>query len=275
PGNTPDRYLKLYDRNTIPLRPNVFLDGKMAHDREWFLIYTNPDYWYRKWVKHEPPGPKDRVADAMDLRDLVAWYAALTTCLDDQVGRLLRALEENGLAEDTLVVFLSDHGDNLGSHHQWNKQLLIEESIRIPLIFRHPRGLPARVNAGHVASVIDVMPSLLDVCGLEIPAPVQGRSLRPLLEGKAGELDNNWACVETSAGLAGIRTPTHTYGIRFDAKTREITEDRFLFFDNAGDPYQFRNLAGTGEQGELGRVLRERVVGWHASTPWLDSLRSV
>lgn len=271
PGHTPERYLRRYDRRTVSLRPNVFRDGRMAYDREWFVTYTNADYWYRKWILHEPPRPTDTAPADFDLRDLTAYYDGLVTCTDDQVGGLLAALEADGVANNTIVLFLSDHGDNLGSHHCWNKGLLIEESIRIPFLVWAPGRLAPRVNRTHVASVLDALPTLLDLCGLPIPAGVQGRSLRPMLEGASEVLSDNRAFIETTEGLAGIRTPTHTYGIRFDLATRAVTDDAVLFYDNAADPYQQHNLAGTTAQPARAAALRDAVVQWHQSAPWMKS----
>ena len=270
PGNCPESYLRMYDRNAVPLRPNVFRDGRMAYDREWFVIYTNPDYWYRKWCLREPPRATDRVPDDYDLRDLTAQYYSLVTCADDQVGALMKSLDAAGLSDDTIVVFLSDHGDNLGSHGCFNKQLLIEESIRIPFIVRWPGRIRPGVDRAHVAQLIDVMPTVLDMCGLPPASGVQGRSLAGLLEGRAGAGRPERAFIETPAGLLGVRTPTHLYGMHVDWATRRITTSRHQFFDLRSDPYELRNLAGTSEQTDVAEELRVALTAWHASTRWMS-----
>ncbi len=270
PGNCPESYLRLYDRRTVPLRPNVFRDGQMAHDREWFVVYTNPDYWYRKWCLREPPRPTDTVPDDYDLRDLTAQYYSLVTCADDQVGALMKSLEGAGLADDTIVVFLSDHGDNLGSHGCFNKQLLIEESIRIPFMVRWPGRIRPGVDGAHVAQLIDVMPTVLEMCGLPPASGVQGRSLAPVLDGRAGCAGSDRAFIECSSGLIGVRTPDHLYGMRVDRETRAITDERYQFFDLRSDPYELRNLAGMPEQADVAEELRASLAAWHASTPWMD-----
>ena len=175
------------------------------------------------------------------------------------MGRLMAALAANGLAEDTIVVFLADHGDNLGSHHLFNKGRLIEESIRIPMIFHAPDILERdRVNRGQVAQIIDVAPTLLDLAGAEVPDHIQGRSLAPLVvmeEGGRGRenLPESHAFIETTRGDIGIRTRTHLYGMMLGEDRRAVADDCACFFDLNADPYEQRDLAKSGEQGERER----------------------
>jgi choline-sulfatase len=258
----------MYDPATVPIRENAVIDGELAYDREWFIVYTDPDYWYRRW-RGGPFKPTDTVPDDFDLRQLTADYHALTTCTDDQVGTLMAELAANGFGDDTIVVFVSDHGDNLGSHGLWNKGQLIEESIRVPLIIWKPDRLQPQVNTTQVAQLIDVMPTLLGLTGHAVPDGVQGRDLTPVLTGEQAALADNWAFIETISNQVGIRTPTHLYGTRVDGETHAVTDSEQWFFDQRSDPYQYRNLAGTSEQGELATTLRERLLTWHAATEWL------
>lgn len=84
--------------------------------------------------------------DKFDLKSLTALYYGMVTYADDQVGEIVRELERNNLLENTIVIFTSDHGDNLGSHHLFNKNVLFEESIRIPMIYYYPEGLQPYIN---------------------------------------------------------------------------------------------------------------------------------
>lgn len=271
PGNCPDHYLDMYDKSSVPLRPNALRDGKPSYDPEWFITYTNPDYWYRMW-QGEAKRPTDTVPDDYDLRDLTAQYYALVSCADDQVGALMRSLEAHGVAGDTIVIFVSDHGDNLGSHGEFNKQLLIEESIRVPLIAWWPEHLQPHVNETRVAQIIDIMPTLLDLCGLDIPESVQGHSLAPIVrDGRDAIHAENAAYIETPSGMIGIRTPTHLYGMRTNPETHEILDERFQFFDLTGDPYEMSNLACTNEQESVASELRNRLCAWHTETRWMDT----
>ena len=121
-ADAPSEYLTMYEPDEVPLRPNVFLNGRMAHDEEWFRVYLWDFLYYARKLPHTLDLP-----EGFDLRRLMALYYGLTTWVDDMVGRLMAGLRANGLLDNTIVVFSSDHGDNLGSHHRFNKGLLIEE----------------------------------------------------------------------------------------------------------------------------------------------------
>ena len=175
-------------------------------------------------------------------------------------------LEAHRLAEDTIVVFASDHGDNLGSHHAFNKGLLIEESIRVPLIFWG--GLEPQANTAQVAQRIDIMPTLLEQCGAEVPDTVQGRALGPILRGERETLDKNGAFIETSQGAIGLRTPDHLYGMQLEKDLRTISDDGKCLYDLNADPYELHNLMGSADSG-LESELRQRLQTWNAQTPWL------
>ncbi|MHC4985208.1 MAG: sulfatase-like hydrolase/transferase [Planctomycetota bacterium] len=266
-ADMPEKYLTMYDPADVPLRPNVFVDGEMYHDEDVFLIYLWDYlyYWY-----HLPENSV--LPEGFDLRTLTALYYGATTWVDDMMGKLMAELESNGLADNTIVVFTSDHGDNLGSHHTWNKGLVMEESIRIPMIFWAPKLWQAGVNETQVAELMDIMPTLLDACGAQTPTSVQGDSLLPILTGQRTELDETDAFLETCSGFAGIRTPTHTYGMTLTGDgLRQIEDPDYCFYDNREDPYQTTNLIGTDAQADLAATLKQRVLDWHASTPWLQA----
>jgi len=143
---------------------------------------------------------------------------------------------------------------------------LIEESIRIPFIVSDPRRASA-VNGNQVAALIDVMPTLLDLAGCEVPASVQGQSLAPLLGGRRTVLGRNAAFVETS-GMIGIRTPSHLYGVHYNAGAREPRNGRDWFYDLEADPFQLKNLAAADGRPDADRALRGRLLDWDRSTPW-------
>lgn len=269
PGNASPWYHDMYLPDDIPLRDNVFIDGEMAYSERWFKIYTIWDYFTR-WMEK----PTDRLPEGMTLRHLVAWYYGMVTMVDDMIGRLTSALEAFDLAENTIVVFHSDHGDNLGSHGMFNKQCLYEESIRIPLIFRMPDRNASKTNIAQVAQTIDIMPTLLELCDLSVPDTVQGRSLKPILDGNSDTLADNAAVIETDANFfgrpcLGIRTPTHLYGMKLTEDARHIEQEAAWFFDLGQDPYEMNNLVETGGQATLATELRERLRDWHVATPWL------
>jgi arylsulfatase A-like enzyme len=231
PYNTaPERYRALYAERPLEFRPNV-------------------------------PAP-GRQAAAADLRGYYAHIAAL----DDCVARFLSTIEQSGIAEDTIFVFASDHGDMMGSqglqakHHPW------DESIRVPFLLRYPRRLPKTGRKlDYPIDAPDIMPTLLGLAGLAIPASVQGRDLAPVLLGErpaaggAALLSMPYSFFAARrcgwADYRGLRTEQHTY-------VRSI-HGPWLLYDNQKDPYQMRNLCNHPEhkelQGRLDRALDARL----------------
>jgi choline-sulfatase len=271
-GDMPEEYLNMYAPDEMPLRRNVTRDGRLPVSDEWFKIYL----WDYVYYHYREPHTLDLPAD-FDVRALTALYYGAVTWVDDMVGRMLRSLEANGLAEDTIVIFTSDHGDNLGSHHRWNKGVLLQEAIRVPMLCHYPGRWAPGVNREQVASTIDIMPTLLDACGIEVPEHVQGQSLQPILAGERTALDRDWAFVETPAsskgkGLTeiGIRTPSHLYGMCLDAETHALVDGDYCFYDLDRDPCEFDNLIGAGRAADLEVELKQRLLHWHENTPWLN-----
>ena len=280
PGNLPDKYRGRYGPEDVVLRENVYgADGEASRDEWWFKVYTKWDYFWRT-RNGAPDSPGDALPDGFDLRDLTAYYYEAVACADDLVGELLAELDESGIADNTLVVLSADHGELLGNHGTYNKDRLYEEAIRVPMIYRYPRGFgPGRADR-QVASNIDVAPTILDACGLDVPSHMQGQSLLPVLRQERDALDRDYAFVEAAGypgvayalqrSMMGIRTPTHKYGIEVEADDRAIRNDRAAFYDLRADPYEMRNLALGSEQAETADHLRETLIGWHRTTPWLE-----
>ncbi|HEY3340885.1 MAG TPA: sulfatase-like hydrolase/transferase [Anaerolineae bacterium] len=266
-GDAPAKYLTMYSPDEVPLRPNTIVDGRLAYDEHWFKIYLWDFLYYQEhlpYTRQLPPG--------FDLRHLTALYYGMTTWVDDMLGRMMAELQTNGLADNTIVVFISDHGDNLGSHHTFNKESLREESIRIPLIFHAPHRVNPHVDQSHVAQIIDVMPTLLDLCGAELPATLQGRSLAPLLNGAQQTVGDRHAYIETSGGQIGVRTPTHLYGLQL-GEDRQPGTSTAWFYDLRDDPFEMNNLAPQDAQAGLTAELRARLLDWHQHTSWMKEIQ--
>ena len=265
----PEKYLRMYDRDAVPVRPNTVKDGQVARDPYWFKVYRSSDFfWYT--LRGEAEHEEDRLPEGFDLRDLTALYYGAVTCVDDYVGQLMAMLSEAGLAGDTLVVFLSDHGDNLGSHGRFNKGTLNEEAIRVPIIVHWPGRVRRHEDREHVAQTIDIMPTVLDLLGLEVPGAVQGRSLAPVSRDPQAELPAGEAYMETGGQMIGVRTLTHLYAQGFDTEARRVKEQPVWLYDLSDDPLEQRNLAGTGAESKVEDALRRDLLERDAATPWLD-----
>jgi iduronate 2-sulfatase len=197
---------------------------------------------------------QDRMTDDERRRAMQAYLASISF-LDAQVGRVLDALDKHGLADDTVVVFTSDHGYHMGEHGLYQKMSLFEESARVPLLI----AAPGRCQAGGVAqapvSQVDMFPTLAALCGVELPKNLQGQSLVPLLADPTAA-GRGWAVTQVTRGHPGrgsqpqeagakgkqfygysLRTPRWRY-----TEWDEGREGRELY-DHDADPKELTNLA--------------------------------
>lgn len=156
-----------------------------------YLAAEHPDQVMGDWVagleEHLTEGDVEGefTRHPEDVRRRVrAGYWGLITQIDFQVNRLMEALGDHGILDDTAIIFVSDHGDMMGDHHMWRKTVGYEGSARVPMIVTLPASDPEVVRGTrrtHVAELRDVMPTILDIAGVDIPASVDGRSLLPLV----------------------------------------------------------------------------------------------
>lgn len=171
PFVVPERFWSLYPPETVDLPdiPTGHLEGQHpVHQRlrRMFGMATFPE----EQVRRGRTG-----------------YYGLISYLDEKIGRLLDALDERGLADNTLVVYLSDHGEMAGEHGMWRKSSFYEHSSRIPLVMRWPGTLPAGRRVGGVVSLVDVVATMVDAANAPAAGPLAGESLLPLARGDAGE----------------------------------------------------------------------------------------
>jgi arylsulfatase A-like enzyme len=185
-------------------------------------------------------------------RKEAAGYYAHIAAMDRCVGSVVETLKANGLEENTILIFASDHGEMMGSHQRrpYIKQIFWDESCHVPYLLRYPpftsehQGRKVTTPLG----TVDIMPTLLSLCGLDIPDPVEGRDLSACVRDGV-ELDDHVALYMSVSPFSGknhldpayraIRTHRHTF-------VRTSDGDRYLF-DDVADPYQLRNLADTPE----------------------------
>jgi len=185
-------------------------------------------------------------------RRMLAAYYGQVSHLDQQIGRVLDALKARGLYDDTLVIFLSDHGDYCGNHGAFYKYAgLYDSLIRVPLLIRWPGARPGR-RVDELVSLIDVAPTILDAAGLDGPADMDGRSLRPLLTGEAADWRQE-LFVETGA-TAAVLTPDWKL-VTWQDGTEEL-------YDRRRDPHDLDNLAAAPSLEPTRAALRERLAAW-------------
>ncbi len=266
-ADAPEQFRTMYRPEEVPLRANVDPEKPLKDQAYWFRVYR---YDFRYYSLHLPY--TESLPDDYSLRHLIAEYYGATTWMDDAVGRMLGALGESGLSESTIVVFTSDHGDNLGSNGLVQKGGSNEESTRIPLIIRPPASdtVPA-VNRTHVASLVDLAPTLLSLAGVNVPEHFHGRDLSPMCRDEETDV----ACcafIETGGGVA-VRTTDHVYFLPYVDSDHGLSAHATQFYDLRGDPYQRRNMAGAGAQTEAARNLDAELRRWDAAIPWAAQCR--
>lgn len=220
--------------------------------QKWFDLYPDDDSvlpplladdradtprfsWYLHWTLPEPR--LKWVQDNHQWRNLVRSYLACTSFVDDQVGRLMQALEEADLAEDTIIVLWGDHGWHLGEKGITGKNTLWERGTRVPLIFAGP-GITAGGRSMQPAELLDIYPTLSELCGLPARDDLEGISLLPQLQDANAKRERP-AITSHNQGNHGIRSERWRY-IHYADGTEEL-------YDIEKDPNEWTNLAGKME----------------------------
>lgn len=165
-----------------------------------------------------------------------AAYYACVTFIDAQLGLILDALDELRLWDRTVVVLLSDHGFHLGDHGLWGKLTTFERSARVPLLLAPPRARHAGATSRAIVELLDVYPTLVDLCGLPVPHSFEGRSLRPLLDDPAAAWDRPAYTSTIHRGIIGrsVRTDRWRYTEWGDGVAAEL-------YDHSRDPGEYHN----------------------------------
>jgi uncharacterized sulfatase len=241
PYVAPQRYFELYPSATIPIVTVLGREGVP----QAALTVSPPNYGI--------DGDLQRLA-------LQAYYAS-ATFMDSQLGRVLEALDRLKLTENTIIVFHSDHGYHLGEHGLWQKMSLYEESSRVPLIIAAP-GMKGNGNGARgLVELIDVYPTLADLCGLPLPDGLEGKSVMRLLDnstapGKAVAITQvtrgGGQSNPISMGYA-LRTDRHRY-IEWDEGKRGVQ-----LYDHENDPQELENLAREPEHAALVASLKKQL----------------
>lgn len=203
----------------------------------------------------KPPHLKARVNRRMNERVLYSrtQYYGEVTFIDDAIGRVLRTLDELGVRDDTLVVFMSDHGDMLGDHWLYYKGLPYAQSANVPLIFNWPSHIKAGKQITGIMQEIDVFPTITELVGIENPAGVQGKSQAKLLTTNINDTGCEYAYIEQA---------DHDYSLR-SLKWRFTYypgKDYGELYDLQEDPDEFVNLWDDRRYDSLKRKLTQTLL---------------
>ncbi|MGD9855962.1 MAG: sulfatase [Planctomycetaceae bacterium] len=203
--------------------------------------------WYLHWKLPEPR--LKFLEEANQWTNLVRSYLACTSFVDSQVGRILNALEQRGLAENTIVVLWSDHGWHLGEKLITGKNTLWDRGTRVPLIFAGP-GVAAGARCSRPAELLDIYPTLVELCGLPPQDGLEGHSLVPQLQ--QANTPRQWPAITThNQHNHGIRTDRWRY-IRYADGSEEL-------YDMLADPHEWDNLAANSSSSDVITELRRHL----------------
>lgn len=272
PYDPPQRFLDLYADRTLPAPTTGDWDSTFS------TRYT-----------HEPSrNPEAPYGDfgAEYAQQARKYYAANVSFIDEQVGRIVAALKARGLYDNSVILFVSDHGDMLGDHHHWRKTYAYEGSAHVPFIVRYPAGMRARVRRGavrdEVVEIRDILPTFLDAAGAAIPEGVDGRSILELIRNpkrvpwrETIDIEHN-SCYGPNTGYVALTDGRWKY-IWFYSRGEE------QLFDLSADPYENNDLHHATEHAEtlaafrrrMARHLAERGDRWVSPSGELRILRNV
>lgn len=256
----PEKYLESYkdkDLNELLVRKNVDLNtaaGDLAFHKS---ATRNRTHLAEEFVKE---------------------YFAAVTGVDEQIGRVLKALEEQGMAENTIVVITADHGEMMGSHGLMSKNIWFEEAINVPLIIRWPEKIKGNQKQDVLVSSPDFMPTLLNMMGATdgMPSDLDGNDLSDHI--LTGEGDKPQAALyyfikegRPESGHRGIRTYKNTYVITVDNDGKI----RKFLYDNINDPYQLENIIGKEKELEMQLDSQLMTLLKEKKDPWLERYNSI
>ncbi|MFB3828902.1 MAG: sulfatase [Bryobacteraceae bacterium] len=255
PRTVPAPFDSLYDGVEIPMAPPVSLA----------YIQSLPKPVQAQILRGKPRYNMDRTLLQWDYRS----YYGLITAVDRQVGRILDELEKSGQANNTIVVFTSDHGDQMLAHGLEGKNVFFEESVHVPLLVRYPERLQPGKRT-ELIEAMDVCPTLLDLCGLPVPEECQGRSFAQITGGPGGYRPREFVFSENiipevitggalnmpfepGKGVGGIPHPDAKMIRTKKWKLNYYPSGAGELYDLENDPQEYRNLYADGRES----VIRE------------------
>lgn len=225
PFNAPKKYFDMY--NPDELMPPVLPENRYPEQE-----YTIQSGWKKSFDKFS----------LQDEREYLRAYYACTTFVDAQIGRIIDTLDKQDLWKDTVVLFIGDHGYNLGEHDWWNKNVLFEDSCRVPMIAVIEGETKAGATCGELVELIDIFQTFADSCGLKTPKGLEGLSFRPLFSDPYRKWKKGaYTQVRRGSKFDGmsVRTKRFRY-IEWRQKDKVIARE---LYDHASDAGEYRNIA--------------------------------
>lgn len=287
PCDFPERFACLFDGVTFPEPENMLEFGPEQSGRtfsgqpletmawRWNKAYTEPDVWWT-YYPELPFGDDfdDPVARRKAIyQKLVRDYMRCAAAIDDNIGRLLDVLDEEGIADNTIVIYVSDQGYFLGEHGFFDKRIMYEEPLRMPFVIRYPKEIPAGTRNSDIITNIDFAPLLADYACAEPPQGCQGRSFRSNLAGRTPDdwrksmYYRYWTQHEIRPAHMGIRDDRYKliffYGDRLGMTGSDdyVSVPSWEFYDLERDPHENSNQYGNPEYTGIIAGMKEEMLG--------------
>ena len=232
------KYAAMYDRDSMELPPNY------SHEK------------LSKWCnsKYKPSNMTNE-----EVKKMRAYYFGFCTQVDAEIGRLLKGLEDLGMAENTIVIFVSDHGDMLGEHGRFYKGVMYEASARVPFMIRWPGMNNPREESTPVMHA-DLVPTILNAAGIDIPTNLPGRDLRPLLNA-SGKWPERTIYSEYFANSAShLMVRRGPYKLIASAPYGKWTEFQYQLFNVEEDPWECNDLTEDPAQNNIFKDLHAELI---------------
>ncbi len=245
---------KVFDE-TSPHGRQLFKLMTPAEQEAWKAAYAKEN---AEFLANKPTGDERK---RWNYQRYIKDYVKTIASVDDSVGRVLDYVEQNGLADNTIVIYSSDQGFYLGEHGWYDKRFIYEQSLRTPLIVRWPGVVEPGSVDEHLVSNVDFAETFLDVAGVEVPEDMQGASLVPILK---GESVDDWRDAFYYHYYEGIKN-THTVGEHYGVVTDRFklmhfyTLGEWELIDRAKDPHEINNVYGDPDYAEVQAELHTKL----------------
>jgi arylsulfatase A-like enzyme len=245
----PEPYASMYDPSTIPPWPNFdeTFEGKPASHlrkhQEWHLEDKDWSWWSK----------------------VVAKYYGDISLLDSHVGRVLKAIEETGIEDNTIFMFSTDHADSMGSHKHFEKAgTMYDEVYKIPLLIKAPSAWAGSRVVNSFVRLLDLMPTIVDLAGAQLPRSVDGMSLVPLLKGEQPERWPDSVYCEHHGEVWGYQSQrmVRTHGWKYVYNPTDLDE----LYDLESDPFEMINCISDAACSSVLDEMKARLIGWNDST---------
>lgn len=301
PYDFPERMRHLYDGVVFP-EPENFLDwgpetngrtfeGQTIEEiaRRWTEASKDPDKWWCRYpeLPFSTEGMSPIAARKAAYQKLIRDYLRCAATVDDNIGKLLDALDDMGIADNTIVIYVADQGYFLGEHGFFDKRMYYEEAARMPFVIRYPGEVPAGKRVDDLILNVDFAATLADYAGADAPEGSQGRSFRDNLRGDTPDdwrtsiYYRYWTQHKERPAHISVRTDRYKliflYGNRLDmtGSTDYVSRPSWEFYDLQEDPYEDHNAYNDPQYQDIIKKMKKEMMRLRTETGDTDASRPV